>query len=235
MKTEQILAEMLISDPPPAPPSWVKDREKPYKDIIDKAYKDALYDFYKHAFKAQFVADFMSEGHVPYVPDNEMQRELLDKAAEAVSAKPPYAFITINAKPEVELEEFKKKVEKFAGRKFILAYKYIYEVRKEDHTGLHCHMLVHYTCKPYDLKRGCKSTFKTICNVNHKEILNFRWVAETDILQKIEYLKGNKQDKKLSGVKHSQEYRKKHGLKDIYESERPLQPQDALLGSVEID
>lgn len=214
-------------------PSWVHDKEKKYKDIIDKAYKDALYDFYKHAFKAQIVCDFMQEGTIPYVPSNQVQKQLLDKAIANACTKPPYCFLTINPKPGITLSELQKKVEKFVKRKFIHAHKYVYEIRKENDQGLHCHMLVHYTCKPYDLKRGAKSTFNAICNVNDPHILNFVFIKNEDINQKVEYMKGMKQDKKLPGVKLTQLYRKKHKLLDIYESESPLESQIPLLGDEE--
>lgn len=225
--------EVLMQTPPSSPPKWISDKNKKYKDIINKAYKDALYEFYKHAFKSQIVRNFLEEGTIPYQPDDPVQVELLHNAADAACTKSPYIFLTVNPRPEVSLEGFRKKIEKFVNRKCIDAYQYVYEVRKkegEEYKGLHCHILLRYICKPYDFKRGAKNTFKTICDVNNPQILNFRYIDSNDLIQKINYMKGEKQDKKLPAVKLTQEYRKKFKLEDMYISKRPLESETPLLG-----
>lgn len=216
-------------------PTWVSDKEKKYKDIIDKAYNDALYDFYKHAFKAQLVSDFMSEGTLPYNSENEVQQQLLLRAADNVSTKPPYMLLTVNVKPGTSLPELTKQIVKFTNRKMIRAYKYVYEVRHEDLTGLHCHLLLHYTCKPYDFKRSAKSTFKNICDSNNPNCLNFRYLKNEQIPEKIEYLKGHKKTEKMASVGYSQLYRKKHELQEMYESEQSLGTEVPLLDCVKSD
>lgn len=230
--------ENLIQLPPVSPPSWITDKNKKYKDIIDKAYKDALYEFYKHAFKSQIVRNFLEEGTIPYQPDDPVQLELLQSAADATCTKSPYIFLTVNPRPDVSLEGFRKKIEKFVSRKCIDSYQYVYEVRKkegEDYKGLHCHILLRYLCKPYDFKRGAKNTFKTICDSNNPQILNFRFVDKDDLNSKISYMNGEKQDKKLPGVILTQEYRKINKLEDMYISKRPLESQTPLLGCAKVD
>lgn len=222
-------------------PSWLLtsqmieriENEKPNKEIqkyITKAYRDAIYDFYKHLFKHQFVADFMSEGNVPVEPTSEIYKEVVEKAKDRVTTKPVYVLLTINPKPGVSLKELAVKVEKFVQRCFIKSYMYVYEIREEGGGGLHCHMLLHYTCKPYDLKRASRSTFKELCDVNNPAILNQRFVEPEILQQKINYLKGDKQDKKKKAVEFTKAWRLQQNIKDVYESEHPLGTDVPLLG-----
>lgn len=211
---------------------------KPDKDIqkyIRKAYNDSVYDFYKHLFKAQFISNFMQEGIVPHEPVNENMLEIIGRARDNVSTKPPYILLTVNPKPNTTLKELQKAVEKFINRRICRAYKYVYEIRTEKHEGLHCHMLINYTCKPYDFKRASKSTFKHICDTKNPSILNHRFIDPSDLPQKIEYLLGNKQKKKEKSVEWSRIYREKHKLEQIYSSELPLELEVPLLGSVTTD
>lgn len=193
------------------------------KQQIVKAQKDAIYGFYKSLFSRQYVLDFMSEGKTPYaVFESYDQKQLIEKARNAVITKPPYAFITINPYKEVTLDELQKYINKFIKRKIIDAYYLVYEVRKNDLTGLHCHMLVKYNCKPFDLKRNAKSTFKNICDDSNPCILNIKYI-EYDILEsKINYMNGNKKDAKSEGVQATKIYRFQNGLSDYEESTPPL-------------
>lgn len=234
MKTEDIFA--LIVDPPPSPPQWVNQPDRSIKKVIDKAYRDATYDFYKHAFKSAMVANFMETGKIPITPDNAMQVELLEQARDRVITKSPYILLTINIAPGITFKELEKQIIKFSKRKIIRAYKYVYEIRdkKQDtYTGIHCHMILQYTCKPYDFKRSAQSTFKNVCDVKNKSILNIRYIDPSEIPDKIEYIKGKKQDKKKKGVELTKLWRKENTIAEIYESELPLGTEVPLLGSVE--
>lgn len=193
------------------------------REQMVKAQKDAIYGFYKSLFSRQYVLDFMSEGKTPYENlETDDQKQIIDKARNAVVSKPPYAFITVNPYKEITLDELRKYVNKFLRRKIIDSYYLVYEVRKEDLSGLHCHMLVKYNCKPYDLKRNVKSTFKNVCDETNPCILNVKYI-EYDILQsKINYMNGEKKDAKQEGVKATKVYRFQNGLPDFQESTPPL-------------
>ena len=191
--------------------------------VIKKAESDAIYAFYKSLFSRQFAQDFITEGITPCGElETNSQKVIIDRARNAIITKPPYALITINPYPTITLDELVKYVNKFKKRKFIDSYLYVYEVRKEDYSGLHCHMLVKYNCKPYDLKRNSKSTFKNVCDESNPCILNFKFIEEDILQSKIEYLSGNKKDEKQPGVIATRQYRVENGLQKIYESTPPL-------------
>lgn len=198
-------------------PSIITDEER--KAVIKKAELDAIYAFYKSLFSRQFCQDFIVDGITPGQHlETDSQKVIIDRARNAVITKPPYALITINPRLTITYEELEKAVNKFKKRKFIDNYLYVYEVRKEDFSGLHCHMLIKYNCKPYDLKRNAKSTFKHVCDSDNPSILNIKFIAEDILPSKIEYLKGNKKDSKKPGVIFTKEFRFSNGIPDIFES-----------------
>lgn len=186
-----------------------------------KAIADAQYQFLKTGFLRQYIANFMEDGTLPFKMETIEGIKLMEQAADRMSTKPPYILLTINPREEIELLEFKKKVEKFADRKIVSRYAYVFEVRKKD-KGLHCHMLVQYDCKPYDFKRAARSTFKNVCEVNNPCILNIKYVSLDQLDSKMNYLKGEKSDKKNKSVKYTRRYRRKHELEAMYQSNPKL-------------
>lgn len=192
-------------------------------EILKKAQSDALYQFYKSMFARQYTKDFMTEGITPLSElESESQKVIIERARNAVVSKPPFAFITINPYPQITLDDFTKYINKFIRRKIIDSYYYVYEVRKKDLTGLHCHMLIKYNCKPYDLKRNMQNTFKNVCDESNPSILNLKYIEEDILQSKIAYMNGEKKDAKKEGVEATKIYRFENGLSDYYESAPPL-------------
>lgn len=201
--------------------SLLTEEEK--KMLLKKAESEALHAFYKSMFLRQYIGDFMTEGITPLDgSESNAQKVIIDRARNAVVTKPPFALITINPYPVITLDELTKAVNKFKKRKIIDAYAYVYEVRKEDFTGLHCHMIVKYNCKPYDLKRNVKSTFKNVCDESNPSILNIKYIEEQNLYSKLQYIKGNKKDAKMPGVTATKEYRFQNNLCELYESTPPI-------------
>lgn len=192
--------------------------------ILKNAEKDALHSFYKTMFLRQYVSDFMTEGITPLQHlESKEQKQIIDRARDAVISKSNYALITINPTADITQEVLTKCITKFVSRKLITSWFYVYEVRKEDFSGLHCHMIVYRNSKPNDLKRGCQNTFKNICDVKNPSILNIKYIDEENIInQKIPYLLGHKQDKKKPGIDATIKYRLENNLLDFYESTPPL-------------
>lgn len=193
------------------------------RNNINKAWMDAHYQSYKSLFMRGFAQSFMIDGETPspHLEDSE-QKKVIERVRNSVISKPPYAFITINPYATITLDQFVKYVNKFMKRKFIDAYYYVYEVRKEDLSGLHCHMLIKYNCKPYDLKRNLQSTFKHVCDESNPHVLNIKYIEEDIIQSKISYMQGNKKDAKKEGVMATKVYRVENALSDFYESTPPF-------------
>jgi len=204
----------------PKPKITAMPSEEDIKKTINKAYLDSLHQFYKTAFLKEHVRAFCEEGKTPNKLTPELQI-MMDNQANTLMTKPPYMLLTINPRPDVSLAQLKKVVEKIVSKKTITHYAYVYEVRKKD-SGLHCHMLLKYTDKPYSFQRGLKNTAKHICTVNHKEIFNMKYIEEDHVPEKISYFLGNKKDSKKAGVIDTVAYRKAQNLETMYESSPPL-------------
>lgn len=227
MSSEEFL-EKMMSEEHLKLKSKFPPNDTEYQAVAERAYKEALLQFYKTIYLRQMVEDFMSDGTIPLEIKCPTKRAMIERRAASCITKPPFCMITVNPRPDTTLEQLQKKVEKFVSRKMILDYLYAYEVRNAA-GGLHCHIIVRYQSKPFDLKRGAKSTFKSICDSNNPEILNFRWVEETDLSSKVQYIQGRKQDKKMKGVKATEIFRQENNLESIYKH-----PTSSLLGCEEI-
>ncbi len=188
--------------------------------VNKQAHLEALKDVLKCAYKRQMVSDLM-EGKLPFTPTDLTQLELLTKQMDSFTTKPPYMMVTINPRKDVTFAILAKAVNKFISKKSTGTYFYAYEVRKEDE-GLHCHIIVQYNAKPYDFKRSAKSTFSKVCDSNNPNILNFKFITEENLPSKIEYLLGDKKDKKLPGVKYTKAYRSTHNIPEYFESSPPF-------------
>jgi len=187
-----------------------------------KAYCDAYMTFYKTIYLRSMVGQFMSEGKVPNADLDPTMRQLIEYQINQTVTKPPYIFLTVNPSPDITLPELKKAIEKFIKKKSITLYFYVFEVRDKD-SGLHCHILLKYiNIKPFDFKRSAKNTFKNVCDSSNPHCLNFKFIECAILPDKIQYLLGEKQDKKLKGVSYSKEYRVTHKLQEFYESSPPF-------------
>lgn len=199
----------------------IKITENELDKINKKAYMEALHGFLKISYQREMVRQFCQDGILPYVPKDLKLKQMLESQADALSTKPPFMMVTVNPRNDVTLSQLKKKIEKFINKKTIMTYLYVYEVRKENE-GLHCHIILQYESKPYDFKRSGKNTFKTICDSSNSHCLNFKFITEADLPQKIDYLLGNKKDSKLAGVECSVNYRKINKLPAFVESSPKL-------------
>lgn len=219
------LDKLLLENKPAS--MIMADRKKLISDeelqqINKKAYMDATLKFLTTAYMREHVRVFAEDGTLPLIPDDPKLLDMLNNQADALAQKPPNILITINPRADVSLRDLVKVVDKLIKKKTITHYAYVYEVRKENE-GLHCHMLVKYDDKPYNFKRGVKNTCKNICDSNNPNILNFKFIPEEHLLQKFKYILGEKKSSKMSGVNYTIEYRKRHNINNIYES-NPLFP-----------
>ncbi len=195
--------------------------EKELAAVNKKAYLAALEGFLKTCYQREMVRGFMDSGKLPYTPKDEGLLQMLKDQAKSVTTKPPFMLVTVNPRPGVEYTELKKSVEKFLRKKTISQYFYAYEVR-DDGNGVHCHILLKYDIKPYDFKRGAKNTFKDICDTSNPHCLNFKFIDEDTLPQKVQYLLGQKTDSKQKGVSATQIWRTKNNIPAFVESSPPL-------------
>ena len=198
----------------------VEISEEELAAVNKKAYLAALEGFLKTCYQREMVRGFMDSGKLPYTPKDEGLLKMLKDQAKAVTTKPPYMLVTVNTRPGSTYLELKKPVEKLLRSKSVSQYFYAYEITESGH--VHCHILLKYDIKPYDFKRSAKNTFKGICDTSNPNCLNFKFIDDETLPQKIDYLLGQKTDKKLKGVSITQKWRIENKIPAFIESSPPL-------------
>lgn len=199
------------------------------QDIHNRAYKDALYQFYKTAYLHQMIGKFQDTGEVPEMPSDPKMLQLIDDYRDRFSTKPPYMLLTVNTQEGISYNKLKTKVEKYVHSNIVQEYIYCYEVRTSDGEGLHCHILFRYRGKPADIRRSTKNTFKSVCNSDNPHCLNFKFVTEELLSAKIDYILGIKSEKKQKSVTMIKEWRDTSGIPHYHESNPPFPCRVALI------
>jgi len=145
-----------------------------------------------------------------------------------------YFWITLNFKPEVEIQDCINLVESIVKYKFIKSYYYVYEQRREielentifNKMGLHCHLLIltnHHKRYQYSAQirshiartkkfSRCMYNTKDLFNIKTWDINKFNYHKD-----KIDYIIGKNKNKE----KHQKQmiddvFRKTNNFKDFY-------------------
>jgi len=135
-----------------------------------------------------------------------------------------YCFITINPDvKKINLETFRKKVDKLVNRNIFKAVKFVYEQRgqtPEDRgKGFHCHIIARRNLdyKPNKVSSLIKNSCKGLCNVDNEALLNIRWLHMDYVDDKIDYIEGTKTDEGKD-VKQEQDviFRKEQNIDKVY-------------------
>jgi len=129
--------------------------------------------------------------------------------------------LTINPKPDVNLELFKKLVNVFITRTFVLNPVYTFEQTGDTDATMgrhpHCHIIFNLPEKsplsPSQISDRAYSTFKSI--VGNKKHCDAKKYSSDYRSDKIDYLKGNKwESEKLSSISFNNKWREKFGMYD---------------------
>jgi len=187
------------------------------KDDALEAERQARKHFSKVMALKHYTKELIEKEEMPLPVDEKIKQSALI----GLKRKSPFCLLTINPKQDVKFEQFKKCVDKFLRKKTNKYWFQVYEVRKGE-SGLHSHIMLHYTQTPYDFSRSTKNTFKNICDVTNSAILNFKYIPEDAIPDKISYLLGEKQKKKEKGVEDTKKWRTKYNVEKFVESSPPF-------------
>lgn len=135
-----------------------------------------------------------------------------------------WIWITINPKPSITLDYFRKKVEKLVNRNLFTEVCYVYEQRgttlKESGKGFHAHILAkrNLDYKPFKVAQCIQNTCKTLVkNVKNNNLLNIQHIGEDYKKDKMDYILGEKtgdgkDQKQLIDI----QWRKKHNISIYY-------------------
>lgn len=196
--------------------AWSKEVEYAKARAYLKAIQDA-----QAALIRQKVQDKDFDG----MPElQELMVQLKNKRGNGGNIHLHY-FVTVNCKPDVQLRELKKKVEKYVRRKMVSKVEYVYEQRGshegEMGKGLHCHMLVTQRGDVFDgaFKTNTRNTFKDLVGTPDQHV-DIKFTVDKFLDDKRSYMKGVKtQEGKAEKVAMDRVWRKNNNLQDYYTHE----------------
>lgn len=210
--------------------------EKIIKEKLDKisvkayeaAYTKILTDLYKEQISYQITS---KEDTVdPYILKlREVNKTVAKLRKHAISSH--YYFVSVASKVGCGFDEFTKKLNKYVTRKMVVGAYYTIEwSRGAEINQPHCHILVYQdSCSDRDFRKNTQNTFKTI--VGNLKCIDIKRVPEDWVIDKIQYIKGEKWDKEKEELMVIDRMRREElGLQEWYQTGNvPLLDEGTLL------
>ena len=165
---------------------------------LDELVNKAIYTGFKKA-----IVDMVCEATKLEIREGKLANDKLIKIYEGYKKNLDQKFgnvlfITVNPRPDVDLETFHKSIRKYVSKCWIDNYIYVLEQRGTNETelgkGFHSHLLIYKTDnkKSHEIIRETKNTFKNVCSVDNPSILNIQNCKEADIEKRKNYMLGVK-------------------------------------------
>lgn len=133
-----------------------------------------------------------------------------------------YIFITYNPPEGIELDLFKKVMERVVKKNWIARYDYVFEQRSENPDeikGLHCHMLLEYRKdkRNSEVIREIANTVKNIVDTSNYHLFNTKFIGYDEFMRKQKYITEAKADI----AKHAKQavdiiFRERNNLLSVY-------------------
>lgn len=197
--------------------SWTNPR---YWDEILEQNEDILYDGFSQA-AAEWAESEKNKnstiGEARAQQELAFREELISVKSEKVGKSEKFFWITVNPKKDVSLSELIKATEKTVLKKWVQTFAYVYETTAMNH--IHSHILIKSTYEVARARKEVANTIKHICDTNNVHCYKFVVLDEEAAKQKLDYMLGKKQPKKLDNVEITKQWRKDNELKEIYTSE----------------
>lgn len=166
------------------------------------AYYDELSDLRNRKIKKLLEYEYQLET----LGDSYKEMKLLEQSyKEQIKIKTAkahnnlYCWITINPKPSVTFQDFKKIIEKIVKRTIFTDYLYVYEQRGVDMetlgSGFHSHILAtrNLNYKPSKVARNVRNSCKKLVgDINSNNQVNIQFIGEEYAADKKEYILGLK-------------------------------------------
>lgn len=133
-------------------------------------------------------------------------------------------FLTVNPRPDIQLRDFIKAINKSLSKKWITYFIFVIEQRGECEAeigkGFHTHIIFNKGIKHCKVVQEMSNTFKKMCDVSNFHLFNLKSIGEEEKKRKIEYILGVKADDDKH-LKQSMDiiFRKKENLKSYYSIE----------------
>lgn len=189
-----------------------------------RAIEDKMTQYYKKMIDEEDYSQFSPKA-TPVLKELHELKTQSEAYTDTKEGKNDYAFFTINLKPEVNKEEnleaFDDTMKDFTENcKYLKDNDYIYAIEQRSENecvdGLHAHILFKKNdIAPSKLQRAFKNKFfDKWCSA---AALDYRYIKTEKLQQKIDYIKGIKEEPKMLKVKRDIEMKKRHDIPMYYE------------------
>lgn len=186
-----------------------------------RAIEDKMTQYYKKLIDEEQYESFHGTA-VPVLKQLHSLKTASDNIVDTKQGQNPYCFFTINVKPEKakenSLEEFSEELKDFTEKQKYLKdvnMMYTIEQRSEGNDeveGIHCHMLFEKgKNSPSKLQRAFNNKFFDKWVGTHAA-LDYKYISESRLDSKIEYILGQKETGKMPKVIRDRQMKDAHGL-----------------------
>lgn len=146
---------------------------------------------------------------------------IVSEKSEKIGKSEKYFWVTVNPKNGTKLTDIIRATQKMYSKKWIEQYAYVYENTPQGH--IHTHGLIKASYEASRARKELGNTVKSFCNIANTHCFKFVVLDAEKATQKMSYILGQKQSKKLDNVNFTIEWRKEEMLKEVYENEeRPI-------------
>ena len=165
-----------------------------YRDYLDKAEEEIVVKMMKEHLKNEIALGRGNKVQDSLHKSLQLQKQELKKQLSKKNNN-GYMFITINPKPSVTLNDFRKLLKRISCKTCFDKCLYVLEQRGDDEEhmgkGYHAHMLVkrNLNYKPTKLKTNVKNTcVKYVGNIHNENQLNIQTIGEEFAQDKQNYI-----------------------------------------------
>lgn len=189
------------------------DNEQIYFKLKEKARNKVIHDEMVKYFKLELE----ETGSILPLASSEFIKKDFAKIMEKTSAtKPPYIWLTVNFREHTDEAAAIKAVNKAFSKKWLTEaqYLYVYEWGKKGHFHVHA-LIARGEKRPAAARTELASSFSKLCDTDNWHCFYFALIdEETAKNEKLKYLLGIKQQRKLQAVTQDRIQRQRLGLEE---------------------
>jgi len=167
------------------------------------------------AEERKFQLETIGQDHA--VTELAFRDAVVSQKSERLGKSEKFFWITVNPAKGTSLPDIIRSVTKMYRKKWVTSYTYVYENTADNH--IHSHGLIKATYEASRARRECASSVKNICLTSSTNCFKFVELDEEKAKQKMNYMLGKKQSKKMDNVLLTEKWRLDEMLAPFYSSE----------------
>lgn len=155
------------------------------------------------------------------IQDTKLYEKLKGKMGNSPVTDKDYYFLTINPRPDIDVQLFLKTILKALSKRWITYYEFVLEQRSdtEDFHGVHTHIIFNKGIKHCKVVLEMKNSFKHMCDCSDFHYFNLKNIDNDEMIRKTSYILDRKADpEKWPKQDMDILFRAKHNLQKSYKS-----------------